>query len=115
VEVDAGVAVRLALEAQRELKIAVALLRRQIAVLLGDAFAEYLAVLHDPTLFAYLGPAGEVFAVEELNPLRADSMGPHRLSACNGYGKGEGKGEQRQLRHGPMLSVETCGGKRQFA
>jgi len=64
VDVDAGVAVGLALEAQPQVEITKGLLGGEVAELLGDAFTVDGAVFDDPFFMADLGPAGKILAVE---------------------------------------------------
>ena len=69
VEVDSAVAIVFALEAQGEPEIFVVLFGHEVAILFGHPLAMDGAVLHGPILGADLDPPGEVFAVEQRNPL----------------------------------------------
>jgi hypothetical protein len=80
VQIDAAVAVGLALETQREIEIRITLLGDEVAVLGGDAFSLDRAVFDDPLFLADIFPAGQVFAVEERLPLRTESFWAIALS-----------------------------------
>ncbi len=66
---DAAISVAFTLEAKGKLEVFVALLGLEIAVFFrhGDSVDD--AVLHIPALLANLRPAGEVFAIEQGNPV----------------------------------------------
>src|ERR1017187_2594266 len=69
VKVDSAVAIVLALEAQRQPEVLVALLGHEVAVLFGYPLAVDGAVFDGPFLVADFCPAGEILAVEQRHPL----------------------------------------------
>ena len=92
VEVDAAVAVRFALEANRQPEVLVFLLGAQVSVGVGHALAMDGAVLDGPLLLADFDPVGQVLAVEQLDPLLVGKRGavPRRLG---GGGTGGSNGD----------------------
>src|SRR5690606_36274649 len=98
VEIDTGVSVGFALEAQPHVEVAVGLLGGQVAVLTGDPFAVNHAVFNDPFLLADLAPAGQIFAVEHGCPLGSEHTGARTIL---GEGRGGSQAEQGQENKSP--------------
>src|SRR5207247_10890554 len=68
VEDHAAIACRLPLELEAQVEVAIRFFGRQVAVLVGSAFAQDRALLHNPLLRAIVFPARQIFSIEKRNP-----------------------------------------------